>query len=150
MTGCVVCQWIEQKKNVLFEDDSVFVILSPEPSSPGNMLVVPKKHFPIIESIPDDLVGKLFLYANKASVCAFESLGAQGANILVQNGVPAGQKMGHCVVQVIPRFQDDKLRLSWQPKQLSAEQREDLEQKFKAEEPKRIEGEEDRRAGVLR
>lgn len=153
MTDCVVCNWIKEKKNMLFEDDDVFVMLAPEPSSPGNMFVIPKKHIPILEAIPDSIVSKLFDNSNKASICAFESLGAQGTNILVQNGIPAGQKVSHCIIQIIPRFQDDKLALAWQPSQLNPEQLEELMMQFTAEEPEEVkveEGKEDHRVSAIR
>lgn len=133
MADCIICEWIESKKNLLFEDDKIAVLLNPEPSSPGHILVVPKKHAPILEAVPDDVVGELFWNANRGSVCAFEALGAQGTNILVQNGIPAGQKVNHVIVHVIPRFESDDIPLTWQPKQLSPEQLEQIVGQFSSE-----------------
>ncbi|MBW3018724.1 HIT family protein [Candidatus Woesearchaeota archaeon] len=118
---------------MLFEDDDVFVMLSDEPWSVGHIIAVPKKHYPILEQVPDAVMGKLFDLANKASMCVFEGLGAQGTNVLVNNGIPAGQKVNHVVVNVIPRFENDGLDLSWTPKQASDEELNALEAKFAQE-----------------
>jgi len=130
---CPICEKIKNKTNMVFEDDSVFAMLSDEPWSVGHILVIPKKHHSIIEQLPDDVIGKMFEVANKASMCAFEGLGAQGTNILVQNGIPAGQKTNHVMIHVIPRFENDDLDLSWTPKQASDDALNEIEAKFKQE-----------------
>jgi histidine triad (HIT) family protein len=130
---CPICEKIKKKTNLLFEDDSFFTMLSDEPWSVGHILVIPKKHFSILEQIPEELVGKMFELANKASMCVFEGLGAQGTNILVQNGIPAGQKANHVMIHIIPRFENDGIELSWTPKQASDEELNEIEAKFKQE-----------------
>ena len=64
---CEYCDLMKQKKNLLFEDGNVYVMHSPTPATIGHLLVLPKKHFLIIEQVPDYLVGELFKAANKAS-----------------------------------------------------------------------------------
>jgi len=112
MTDCKICGI---KSNILFEDEKIIVAFSPEPAIPGHVIVFPKKHFPIIETVPDFIVGDMFKAANKAGVILFESLGAQGTNIVVQNGPPAGQKHTHCLINVLPRFENDNLKIGWTP-----------------------------------
>lgn len=116
MSDCLFCELVSKKANVLFEDDKSVVMLSPEPSVPGHLLVLPKKHAPILEAVPDFVVGDLFKVANKASVLVFEGLGAQGVNVVVQNGPAAGQRHNHVMLNVVPRFENDNLPLIWDPK----------------------------------
>jgi len=113
MSDCTFCQLAQKKINVLFEDEKIFAMLSPEPVAPGHIVVIPKDHSPIIEAVPDFVVGDMFKVANKIGVAVFEALGAQGTNLLIQNGPPAGQKNTHAMLNVIPRFENDNLQIGW-------------------------------------
>ncbi len=136
---CEFCDLIKQKKHLLFENDNIYVMHDPSPAALGHLLVLPKKHFQIIEQIPDYLVGELFTAANKASTTIFEALKAQGTNIMLQNGVAAGQKNSHLIIHVIPRRQEDGLNLMWQPKQFNEEEMSTVELQIK-EQAKNIGG----------
>ncbi len=133
MSECTFCQLIHKKVNVLFEDEKVFAMMSPEPAAAGHVLVLPKTHSPILEAVPDFVVGDLFKVANKIGVAVFEGIGAQGTNILVQNGPPAGQKHNHSMLHVIPRFENDAVQLGWATKPSSEEELSGLESKIKDE-----------------
>ena len=133
MSDCTFCQLMQKKTNMLFEDEKVFAMISPEPSTPGHVVVLPKTHAPIIEAVPDFVVGNMFKVANKIGVAVFESLGAQGTNLLVQNGPTAGQRHNHTMLHVIPRFENDNLPVGWAPKTASEEELSSLESKIKDE-----------------
>ncbi len=128
---CKVCEWIENKELRLFENDDVFVSLYPEPANPGHVVVMPKTHTPILENVPDAVMGKLLNTANGALKAVFDGLGAQGTNIVVQNGVAAGQKHAHVMVHVIPRWEKDGVNLLWSPKQLNEEEMSSVEVKLR-------------------
>jgi len=119
MVGCVFCDIIKKKANVLYEDEKVFVMLAPDPATAGHVLVLPKEHAAILEQVPDLVVAELFKVANKVGVAIFEAFGAQGTNVLVQNGPAAGQKQNHVLLHVLARFENDGLQLTWTPKQAS-------------------------------
>jgi histidine triad (HIT) family protein len=106
----------------VFEDAKVIAILSDRPASAGHILLMPKEHYPIIEQVPDYIISHLFIVANKLSVSVFEGMNAMGTNIIVNNGVAAGQNSAHFMIHIIPRRENDGLNLSWQPKQLSQEE----------------------------
>jgi diadenosine tetraphosphate (Ap4A) HIT family hydrolase len=57
----------------------------------------------------------MFQVANKISSVLFEKLNCHGTNILIQNGVGAGQINPRFSINVIPRFENDKLKLEWTP-----------------------------------
>lgn len=133
MMACEVCDLSKDKKYLIFEDDSVSLVFSPTPCSAGHMLVIPKAHAPILETLDEDTVHKMFNFANMASVCAFESFGALGTNLLIQNGVPAGQSENHCYIHIIPRYENDGLDFNWETKQMDAQQLEDTFSRFSRE-----------------
>ena len=106
----------------IYEDRAFVVLLHPAAAIHGHMLIVPKGHYQIIEQVPESEIGGIFQLANKVSASLFESLNIQGTNILVQNGIPAGQSQPHFCLHVIPRRENDKLKLEWQPRQLNEEE----------------------------
>jgi len=133
--NCEFCQIVEKKINAkrIFEDEKVLAILSPHPCCTGHILLMPKEHFSIIEQVPDYLIAHISKIVNKISIAVFDILQAQGTNILIQNGVAAGQKASHFMLHIIPRKENDNLNFQWQPRQLSEEQMSTIELKLKEE-----------------
>lgn len=132
---CVICQIIngEVPAKKIYEDDDILAILDFNGANPGHSFIIPKEHIPILEQIPSHLVAKLFNVANKVSSAIFDVLKVQGTNIFVANGVPAGQKVAHFIVNVVPRKENDGVNLQWQPKQLSEEEMSTIELRIKEE-----------------
>ncbi len=133
MMSCTICDLVKDKHGMLFEDEHLAIVLAQKPAVPGHVLLVPKQHAAILEQIPDFVIGKLFDKANKVSIAVFETLGAEGTNIIVNNGIAAGQTANHCIVNVLPRRQNDGLDFAWQPKQLSEEEMSTVELTLKEE-----------------
>jgi histidine triad (HIT) family protein len=117
--ACRICELIRATKNKVYEDDVVVALLHDRPASVGHMLVIPKEHAAILEQVPDQTAARMFQVANRLSSVAFDALGAMGTNILLNNGIGAGQDENHCVLHVIPRRENDNLNLQWQPHQMS-------------------------------
>lgn len=138
---CLVCQIargsVPSKK--VYEDESILAVLDINGANPGHCFILPKEHYPIIEQVPDKELKKIFIIANKISSAVFETLQAQGTNIFVANGIPAGQTVAHFIVNVIPRFEKDGINLQWAPKQLDEEEMATIELKLK-EQAKNIGG----------
>lgn len=135
---CRHCQLIESiKLPKIYEDDKIIVALDKRPAAKGQVIILPKEHYPILELVPDYIIGKMFKTANKISMALFDQLKATGTNILVQNGIPAGQDVAHFSIMIIPREDADNISLSWQPKQLSEEEMSTIELSY-SEETKNI------------
>ncbi len=117
MIDCEFCAILngDFESEELYTDDKVTAVLHLKPASPGHILLFTKEHYPIIEQVPDFVVGHAFKVANKLSTAIFESLSVQGTNIVVENGTAAGQSIAHFSVHVIPRNENDGLKLEWQP-----------------------------------
>ena len=92
-----------------------------KPAVPGHTILFTKKHYPIIEEVPNKTAAHLLVIANKLSTAIFESVACHGTNIIIENGTAAGQMIPHVSVHIIPRNEDDKLNLEWQPKKLSSD-----------------------------
>ncbi|MDP2908067.1 MAG: HIT family protein, partial [Nanoarchaeota archaeon] len=95
------------------------------------VIVFPKQHYSFLSMIPDNEIARIFQVANKLSKVVFEATKAQGTNIFVANGQAAGQNAPHVLVHVIPRFDDDKVGLIWQPKKIDEKEMEEIATKIK-------------------
>ena len=131
--SCLYCRAMsgKEKLELVYEDKKMVAVMHPEPAVLGHMVVFPKKHTPILETLPDYELGDLFLVASKLSVAVFESLGVQGTNIILQNGTSAGQTVPHVALHIIPRVENDGMNFQWQPKQLSQEEMSTVELQLK-------------------
>ena len=131
---CPYCKLVKEKQNdALYEDDKIIAFLADKPAAKGHVVLMPKEHYPIIELVPDYIVSHLFSVANKVSSVIFDVLSAQGTNILVNNGIAAGQEIAHFAVNIVPRFESDGFDLVWKPKQLDETEMSTVELSLKEE-----------------
>jgi len=139
MTNCLICNIIEGKTKVkkIYEDDDVVCILNPTPATFGHSLVIPKKHLQIITQIEDETIKKMFLVSQQISSLLFESTGAEGTNIIIQNGIVAGQKHPHFLIHILPRSKDDGISFEWPRKQIPEESMNKIEEMLKVPEKKK-------------
>ena len=118
--ACDVCDG-NLKDKTIYENDDIIIALAQSPCTSGHLQIFPKKHYPIMEEVPPETLDYLSVAANKISMVLFEGLKVHGTNIVIDNGVPAGQKIPHFSIHVIPRRTDDGLKLDWEMKQASKE-----------------------------
>src|SRR3989344_6558426 len=112
--NCTECEKILRKKNIVYEDNIATALLADRPCTAGHLVLLPKQHATIIEQLPDEIMEHMFIVANKLSVALFDALNCHGTNILIQNGVSAGQKTNHVMMHIIPRIENDGLNFHWQ------------------------------------
>jgi len=117
---CIICEG-KFEKNILFENDKIIIMLAVEPSVNGHIQIFSKQHYAILEQTPDDIIDAMTSAANKMSMILFEAMKVHGTNIIVNNGVPAGQKVPHFSIDILPRRTDDNLKLDWTLKQAAPE-----------------------------
>ena len=118
MSDCIFCKIIagEIPSTVVYEDDAVLVFMDIGPIIKGHALVVSKKHYDPVTETPDQILAKLHLVAKRVAVAQMNGLGADGVNIMQNNGKAAGQEVPHIHVHVIPRFIGDGHHWNWNAK----------------------------------
>lgn len=120
MGNCDICQILQNKEefHIIYEDELCFALLHESPAVEGHTLVIPKTHTTILEELEDSVVEHLFIVCNKISTILFDKLGAHGTNIIVNNGLDAGQELPHVVIHVLPRKEEDGINFEWTPRQV--------------------------------
>ncbi len=115
---CVFCKIIkgEIPSFTIYEDEKFKVILDRFPSAKGHMLVLPKKHFENIFEIDDEYAESAMVVAKKMATLLADTYKPAGINILQNNGEAAGQTVFHYHIHIIPRYDDDKIRIGWNSK----------------------------------
>lgn len=118
MDNCIFCKIINKEipATILFEDEDVLVFMDIGPIIKGHVLVIPKQHYDPVMKTPDEIVAKLHVTAKKMATVQMNVLGADGVNIMQNNGKASGQEVEHIHVHVIPRFDDDGHHWNWNPK----------------------------------
>lgn len=106
---CIFCQIIEGKvqSKKIYEDDKVIALLDINPANPGHTLLLTKEHYSIMPQIPDDVVAHVFMVVKSLSNSMLKSIDAHGTNVIVANGIEAGQRAQHFIAHVIPRKEND-------------------------------------------
>src|SRR3989338_4787808 len=106
---CIFCQIVAGKvqSRKIYEDEKTIAILDINPSNPGHVLLLSKEHYSIMPQLPDDEVAHVFMVAKALSNSMLRSIDAQGTNIIVANGIAAGQRAQHFMAHIIPRKEND-------------------------------------------
>jgi histidine triad (HIT) family protein len=110
---CIFCKIVKNEipSYKVFENEHVLAFLDIAPASPGHTLVIPKKHWQNMEDIPEDELQNLILGVKTIGKLLKEKLNIVGYNVLTNNDPVAGQIVPHIHWHIIPRAQDDGLRL---------------------------------------
>ncbi len=91
----------------IHEDDFCIVILDIAPVEKGHSLVIAKQPYPTFSECPEKTLSHMMEIAKKVDRKLRQELGAEGTNILINNGKASGQEVPHLHIHVIPRFLGD-------------------------------------------
>lgn len=129
---CIFCKIADGEipSATLYENEDFRVILDVGPASKGHMLILPKQHYANICEMPEELAAKAFVLAKKMAEKALRVLECDGVNVLQNNHEAAGQTVFHFHIHVIPRWEKDRIGLTWKPGTLTDADREELVHKF--------------------
>jgi histidine triad (HIT) family protein len=114
---CLFCKIAagEVPAKVVDSDERTISFMDINPATRGHALVIPRRHSADIHEVdPEDLAACMEA-ARRLAARARDRLGADGVNVLNSCGRAAWQTIFHFHVHVIPRYEDDPLRLPWTP-----------------------------------
>ena len=121
--NCIFCKIAngEIPSTTLYEDEDFRVILDLGPASRGHALLLPKNHFANLFELDDETAQKAILVAKKMAGKMKAALGADGFNLVQNNGEAAGQTVFHFHMHLIPRYENDNAGILWEPGETTPE-----------------------------
>ena len=115
--ACIFCKIVagELPSTIVDEDERTIAFMDIAPATRGHALVIPRAHATDLLSVEPEDLSAVALAAQRLAGRMEDRLGADGVNLLNSCGGSAWQTVFHFHVHVIPRYEDDPLRLPWVP-----------------------------------
>jgi len=115
---CIFCKVIagELPGEIVDSDSRTVAFMDINPATRGHALVVPRAHSSDLMDIADEDLEATNIAARRLAARMDQTLGPDGFNILNCCRPAAWQTVFHFHVHVIPRYEDDPLKLPWIPR----------------------------------
>jgi len=107
-SDCIFCKIANKQApaDIVYENDNFIAFPDINQKTLGHTLIIPKKHFVNIIDIPETLGGELLDAIKKVAEIRLRE-GAEGFNIMQNNGEVAGQVVMHAHFHLLPRRKND-------------------------------------------
>ncbi|MGM5484777.1 MAG: HIT family protein [Nanobdellota archaeon] len=92
----------------------------------GHVKVHPKTGKDYLEDHAEEEIEHIFIVTSKIASSIFETLGAQGTNIIINNGLE-----DQLTINIIPRFENDNIDFQWKAEQAKPENLDKVMKKLK-------------------
>lgn len=117
VADCIFCKIVrgELPARIVDEDERTVSFMDINPATRGHALVIPREHARDLLSVGRDDLCAVADAAQRLAARQRERLGAAGVNLINSCGSAAWQTVFHFHLHVIPRYEDDPLRLPWVP-----------------------------------
>ncbi|MBX4201253.1 HIT family protein [Candidatus Parcubacteria bacterium] len=111
---CIFCKIIsgEIPSAKVFEDENVLAFLDVNPDSKGHTLVIPKQHAENIFDISKESLENVIVAAKHIAKNLKDVLHTDGINLMQSNGPAANQVVMHYHLHIIPRYENDGLKIA--------------------------------------
>jgi histidine triad (HIT) family protein len=96
-------------------DERTVAFMDINPATPGHALVVPREHSADLLEIGEEDLTATVLAAQRLSRRMKDALDADGIDLINACGAAAWQTVFHFHIHVVPRYEDDPLKLPWVP-----------------------------------
>jgi len=119
MADCLFCGIVDGSvpSQVIDSDDQTVAFMDIAPATPGHALVVPRRHWADLLEIEADDLSATVIAAQRLARRMKEVLDADGINLINACGAAAWQTVFHFHIHVVPRYEDDPLKLPWVPEE---------------------------------
>jgi histidine triad (HIT) family protein len=114
---CIFCKIVagEIPSTRVHEDERTVAFMDVNPGARGHLLVVPRTHVADVHAIGDEDLAAVARTAKLMAGRQRDRLGADGVNVIQNNGRAAWQTVFHYHVHVLPRWEGDPIELPWTP-----------------------------------
>ena len=124
MADCIFCGIVagEVPGEIVDSDEHTVAFLDINPATRGHALVIPRAHAADLMEISDADLERTMTAARRLARRMDETLKPAGFNILNACRPAAWQTVFHYHLHVVPRYDDDPLKLPWIPRGADPEQ----------------------------
>ncbi len=112
---CIFCKIVQGQipSARLLETPEAVAFLDINPVIHGHTLVVPKVHHAHLIDLPEATASHIGSLLPPLCRAIQAATGADGLNVIINNGRAAGQTVDHCHWHIIPRFHNDPVDWPW-------------------------------------
>lgn len=112
---CVFCKIVagDLPSSVVYEDRAVLAFLDINPLADGHLILIPREHYGQLSDITPEAFSRIAFCMPILGRTLVEVAGADGFNVLQNNGQVAGQVVPHVHFHLIPRRTGDGLGYRW-------------------------------------
>jgi histidine triad (HIT) family protein len=102
MNDCIFCKIINKEipAEINYEDDEFIGFLDIKPIEKGHTLLIPKKHYPWMQDLPDEMLAQIFILAKKIMAGMVLDLSCKYVEVKV-----VGKDVPHFHIHLIPRYE---------------------------------------------
>lgn len=110
---CIFCKILNNEipSYKLYEDENVLVFLDITQGTKGHTLIIPKNHVKNIYELDENTASNVFRVVPKIANALKSAFNPIGLNIVNNNDQPL-QSVFHFHIHLIPRYEDDGMKLS--------------------------------------
>lgn len=132
---CIFCKLVKGEIPCakVYEDENCIAFLDIGPATPkgGHTLVVPKKHCETLKDVSEDELNAVMKVVKKLSVALMKD--AEGVNVIQNNGQAAGQVVPHLHFHLMPRYENDGVKIAeWSQHSYAEGEIEKVQQRIKS------------------
>ena len=115
---CIFCAIVagEAAAEIIDSDEHTVTMMDINPATRGHALVIPRTHSPDLLAIGEDDLCRTAVAAQRIAKRMEATLEPDGFNLINSCRAAAWQTVFHFHVHVIPRYEDDPLKLPWIPR----------------------------------
>jgi histidine triad (HIT) family protein len=99
--------------SIVLETDDAVAFLDIHPVNKGHVLLLPKTHHANLIELPEPLAAHTGSLLPRLCRAVQKATGADGLNVIVNNGIAAGQTIDHGHWHIIPRYNGDSVDWPW-------------------------------------
>jgi histidine triad (HIT) family protein len=116
MNNCIFCKIIagDIPAATVYEDDMFKAIMDISPAAKGHVIILPKKHYANLFELEEETAARVIPVAKKIAAAIMDELSCDGINLLQNNGEAAGQTVFHFHMHLIPRYEKDRVEITWE------------------------------------
>jgi histidine triad (HIT) family protein len=116
---CLFCGIVDGSvpSQIIDSDERTVAFMDIAPATPGHALVVPRRHSADLLEIEEDDLSATLIASQRLARRMKDVLEAEGINLINACGAAAWQTVLHFHIHVVPRYEDDPLKLPWIPEE---------------------------------